>query len=88
MIQKINKEELKEARPVFELMFSLLDEVEKKEQELSSVRHIAGEVNKQLIQANENVQKLERQNHAMQLFIEENVDEEKKKEIFKSEPVH
>lgn len=84
----ITKEELKEVRPVFELIFSLFDEVEKKEQVISSVRHIASNVQKQNADMNEELQKLKRENHAMQLFIEENVDEEKKKEIFKSELVH
>jgi hypothetical protein len=85
----MNKAQLIQLRPHMELYFSLLDEIEQKEQLVSSVRHIATTVQKQNAEMNEELQKVKRENHAMQLFIEEHVDEDKKKLIFgQSETVH
>lgn len=84
----MTKDQLIKMRPQLELYFSLLDELEQKDQLVSSVRHIANNVQKQNAEMNEELQKVKRENHAMQMFIEENVDEETKKKIFKSETVH
>ena len=77
------KEAITEVRPILELIYNLMDELEQKDKELAEIRdyarHNGDSLNKALNQVNE----LKKSNHALQLFIEEHVDEEKKKLIFK-----
>ncbi len=79
MIQKT----LKDIKPFIDFVYDLIEKVEEKEQELEDVRKIARDQKEYAERLLENEQKLRIENHTLQLFIEENVSEEKKKEIFK-----
>jgi hypothetical protein len=81
---------LREIKPVIDFIYGLMDELDKKDDELAKVRAIARKLNDQVGSLLLQVQQLKRENLAMKQFIEDNVSEEKKKLIFKdmSETVH
>lgn len=79
----MNKDMLRDVKPVIDLLYSMLNEIEEKDAELASVRSIARKMQEQVDSLQAQVSDLKAQNHAMQLFIEDHVPEEKKKLIFK-----
>lgn len=74
---------MKDIKPLVEFVYELLDKLDRKEKELEEVRKFAREQKDFSDRLLENEQKLRIDNHSLQTFIEENVSEEKKKEIFK-----
>jgi capsule polysaccharide export protein KpsE/RkpR len=77
-------------RMIVDFVYSLLDELDKKDAELAEVRAIARKLNDQVGSLFLQVQQLKQENTAMKQFIEDNVPEDLKKLIFKepSETVH
>lgn len=78
----LNKQLLKEVKPVFEFVYSLMDELDEQENELEQIRKIANEQKEYAERLLQNEQELRIENHKLQMFIEENVSEDKKKLIF------
>jgi hypothetical protein len=79
----MNKDTFRNMKPLLDFIFDLIDETEQHDAEIAEVRAIARKLNDDLNKAVQEIGSLKQQNHAMQLFIEEHVDEEKKKLIFK-----
>jgi hypothetical protein len=72
----------RDIRPVIDFIYALIDEVENKDAELAEVRKVARDYSDSYNQALLEINDLKKQNHAMQVFIEDHVPEEKKKLIF------
>jgi len=78
------KELLKDIKPAIDFIYGLIDENENLEKDLSEVRAIGRKYQEEINELSLQINKLKQENHAMQLFIEEHVPEEKKKLIFKN----
>lgn len=79
----MNIDDLRKVKPAFEIAFSLLDEIDKKDAEIAEIRNMARTISDDFQKALNQINDLKKENHAMQLFIEEHVPEDKKKLIFK-----
>lgn len=79
----LSKEAFRDMQPLVEFIYKLIDETERKDAELAEVRNIARKLSEQVDALQMQVVTLKRENHAMQLFIEAEVPEEKVKLILK-----
>jgi hypothetical protein len=79
----MNKNDFRDIKPLFDFIYELIDETEKHDAEIAEVRAIARRLNDDLNKAVQEIGALKKENNILQLFIEENVPEDKKKLIFK-----